>query len=90
MEFHIYGIVSDYVEQVIKKSGMLCNKVFLHGKVPHEQIGQIQRNADFLINFGCENPNMIPCKIFEYISALKPIIGFYRIKNDSSIPYLKN
>lgn len=89
-EFHIYGFVDNYVEEAIKRSGLLNTKVILHGMIPHEQVGRVQRDADFLINFGCENPYMIPCKIFEYVSACKPIIGFYRIQNDSSNPYLEN
>jgi glycosyltransferase involved in cell wall biosynthesis len=90
VEFHIYGIVDGYVGETIKESGLLNTKVFLHGMIPHEQVGMVQNEADFLINFGCENPYMIPSKIFEYISARKPIISFYRIQNDSSNPYLKN
>jgi len=88
IEFHIYGTIEETLLAQIKATGLMDRLVFYHGQVSHEQIIQVQNAADFLLNFGCINPNMVSCKVFEYLSARKPIINLYRIQDDSSLPYL--
>lgn len=88
IELHIYGTIEETLLAQIKATGLMNRLVFYHGQVLHEQIIQVQNDADFLLNFGCINPNMVSCKVFEYLSARKPIINLYRILDDSSLPYL--
>ena len=77
------------IENDIRESGLLNDKIFLLGNVPHSEIKDIQNNATALINFGNSYSCAIPCKIFEYISTQRPIISFYKIDEDAGIPYLK-
>ena len=45
-------------------------------------------DADVLLNFGGVNANMVPSKIFEYMSFCKPILSTYKIDNEASKTYL--
>lgn len=73
----------------IKDSGLFGSQVFYHGLLPFEQIHDIQQSADYLITFGSNNPNMIPCKIFEYFSTFRPVINVYNSPYDSAKPYVE-
>ena len=84
----IYGNISPDIMNKIKDSGLIDNQIFYHGRVSHDEVLGIQRNADILLNFGNANSNMIPCKIFEYISSGRPILSFTHSKADSSLPYM--
>ena len=86
--FDIYGNIDKNVMNVINNNNG-DNKISIKGKVPYNQIDNIQKEADILLNFGNANPCMIPCKIFEYISTGKKIISFTYSELDSSLPYLK-
>ena len=52
-------------------------------------IEKLEVSASAFVNIGSENPNTIPCKIFEYMAHLKPIISTFRIEDEPSISYLK-
>lgn len=58
------------------------------GEIPYEEAQSILYRSDFLVNLGNVNPNLVPSKIFEYMSCGKPIISTYTCDTDSSIPYL--
>lgn len=87
--FDIYGTINEDITEIIKNAQITDDKLMLHGRVPHEEISDIQREADILLNFGNANPCMIPCKIFEYISTGKKILSFTHSSTDSSLPYLE-
>lgn len=70
----------------IEKSG---GRIRLLGQKTHEEILALEQDADYLVNLGNTNPNMIPCKIFEYMRFGKPIISTYCIDNESSMACLK-
>lgn len=89
VEVDIYGSVSPDIMDEMVESGLLNKKLFYKGRVNHDKILEIQKNADVLLNFGNANPNMIPCKIFEYISTGRKIISFTHSSKDSSLPYMK-
>ncbi|MEG1845817.1 MAG: hypothetical protein RR239_02840 [Oscillospiraceae bacterium] len=89
-EFHIYGSIGNEIMQNIESSNLLDKKIFCHGRINQTEIAALQNDADVLLNFGCVNANMIPCKIFEYLSAKRPIISFYKADTDSSKPYFEN
>lgn len=89
VEFHIYGTRSKEIEKKLMDSGLLNRCVFLHGRKKHEDIIEIQKRANLLVNFGSSNDCMVPSKIFEYIATKKPIISFYKIENDASYPYIR-
>ena len=83
----VYGNVSEEIAKKLEQAAPLT--IRRHGKVPYEQIAGIQRSADVLVNFGNNYPCAIPCKIFEYISAKRPIVSFYKSDDDASNPYLR-
>lgn len=89
VEVDIYGSISPDIMEEMKESGLLNKQLFYKGRVGHDEILEIQRNADVLLNFGNANPNMIPCKIFEYISTGRKIISFTHSSEDSSLPYMR-
>ncbi len=86
---YIYGNISEDIESEIKENALFDERIFLCGRVSHDEIGQIQQKADILLNFGNDNSNMIPCKIFEYISTGNKILSFTHSPLDSSLPYIE-
>lgn len=87
--FDIYGMVSRDISDEIENHPLYNSRLFMHGKVEHDKVMDIQKRADVLVNFGNANPNMIPCKIFEYMSTCHKIISFTHAETDSSLPYIQ-
>ncbi len=56
--------------------------------VSHEKAVELMRSADILLNIGSKNARQIPCKIFEYMAAGKPIITTAPIHDEPSLKYL--
>ena len=52
-----------------------------NGQIEARQIDKIYNQSDVLVNIDNINQNMIPSKIFEYISYKKPIINFSQSNN---------
>ena len=86
---YIYGRINEEILNDIQKHELYEKRIFIMGSVSHEEIIEIQHSADVLLNFGNANPNMIPCKIFEYMSTGNKIISFTSSSKDSSLPYIK-
>ena len=87
--FNLYGRITDNLYSKIEKMGLIDESVFFNGPVSHDEALLRQNNADVLVNFGNENKNMIPCKIFEYMSTGKKILSISPSELDPSISYLK-
>ncbi|MBM6840752.1 hypothetical protein H6A03_04245 [[Clostridium] spiroforme] len=66
-----------------------AKSIHLIGSVSHSKAMQYISKAEVLINFGNKIAEMVPSKIFEYMSYGKPIISFAPNKNDPSVEYLK-
>lgn len=75
----------DAVNNAAKKDA----RIKVVGRCPHEEALQYEEGADILLNFGNNNPNLTPSKIFEYMSWGKKIISTYPIENESSLQYLR-
>ena len=60
-----------------------------NGYIPHEELLIKLNSASILLSIGNKKSDMLPSKIFEYMSLGKPIIHFYDDETDSSLPYLK-
>lgn len=58
------------------------------GYIDQNDMEIIRDSSDYLISIGNKGSDMIPSKIFEYISTTKPIIHLYISQNDSCLPYL--
>lgn len=65
-------------------------RIFLRPSVSHTEAVAAMQTADILVNFGNNKSSMTPSKIFEYMSAQKPIISTAPIIDEPSLPYLKN
>ncbi len=61
-----------------------------HGYVDHSEVYNAIEKADVLVSVGNTNTEMVPSKIFEYMSTGKKMIHFYEADGDSCIPYLQN
>ena len=75
-------IFQPYIEE---SNGRIC----LLGQKTHEEVLQLEKESDFLINIGNNNPYTIPSKIFEYMRFGKPISSTYSIDEEPSLVYLK-
>ena len=88
-ELHLYGRMDPTVQKYLESQPLFGKRVFIHGMMPAIEVKQVQNEGDCLITFGSNNPNMIPCKIFEYFSRRKPVINVYYSDNDSAYPYVE-
>lgn len=78
--------VDDGTKSFWKKS--FKGDIIFHEYIPLPQLHTIYRHADFLLNISSLNPNLIPSKIFEYMSFGKSIISVYVTDGDSAQKYL--
>lgn len=62
----------------------------IHPYVEKRLLDSIAANSQILLNLGGPNPNMVPSKIYEYVSLGKPIISTYYIDDESSKQRLGN
>lgn len=74
-------LIEDYKKQ---QSG---NKIIRHGYVEREEAISSILSADILVSIGNSGSQLVPSKIFEYISTGKKIIHFYKQNDDSCIIY---
>lgn len=83
--FDFYGTI-DNIDAILPYFNQ--SNIHFHGVTSHENAQRIQENADFLLNIGNNLPNIVPSKIFEYMSTGKPIISTRPIEDEPSLPYL--
>ncbi len=57
--------------------------------VDASELDRILREADFLLDIGNKMSDMLPSKLFNYISYRKPIIHVSSKENDACVPYLE-
>ena len=88
IQFVVAGANKEQVCTFVDKKQIGENMSFL-GALPLEQAQEEIINADILVNIGNIMTNQVPSKIFEYISACKPIINICVNKDCPSIPYLE-
>ncbi|MCM2590893.1 hypothetical protein NDQ53_16445 [Rossellomorea marisflavi] len=77
-------------ESLIRKySDIAFGKIIRYGYVAREDAVKAIVTSDILVSIGNEGSDMIPSKIFEYMSTGNKIIHFYKNTNDSCIFYYK-
>lgn len=88
MRFHFYsrGSCENKLEELTLNSN---GSIIRHGFVEAGEALRANIYADLLISIGTLESNMIPSKIFEYMSTGKPVIHFYKQENDVCLPYFK-
>ena len=62
--------------------------IVYHDYIPLTELHTIYRHADYLLNISHINANMVPSKIFEYMSFGKPIISTYVTDGDAAQRYI--
>lgn len=65
------------------KGNIVC-----HNYIPLEELHSIYRHADYLLNVSHVNANMVPSKIFEYMSFGRPIISTFVTDGDAAQKYV--
>lgn len=63
-------------------------RIVYHEYIPLSELHTMYRHADYLLNVSHINANMVPSKIFEYMSYGKPIISSYVTDGDSADKYV--
>lgn len=84
---HIWGkINSDSLEEQISA----MTNVEYHGYIPHDQVFDVMRKSDFLLNISNKvTANMVPSKIFQMFSTGRGIINYVQSKEDVSAKYFE-
>ncbi|MBE5870543.1 MAG: glycosyltransferase family 4 protein [Lachnospiraceae bacterium] len=81
---YIYGS-NEYIDLIEDYKNY---NVIYKGFVSHDVAISVLKEADYLINIGNSFPEMVPSKIFEYMSMGKPIISTFKIADDPCNHYL--
>lgn len=63
--------------------------IIYHDYIPLDELHTIYSHADYLLNISHINPNMVPSKIFEYMSYGKPIISTFVSEGDAAEKCIK-
>lgn len=87
-DLHLYIAGTTEYKTIIDKVCLTNSNIHFLGALPYNQVKEMMSEADFLLNIGNNLSNMVPSKIFEYMSFGKPIISTYRIDNDPTLTYL--
>ncbi|KAB2477479.1 glycosyltransferase [Bacillus cereus] len=69
------GDCESIINKYVKKSN---GKIINHGAVPVNVVHSALQQADILVNIGNSVKEQLPSKIYEYISAGKPIVNLYQ------------
>lgn len=88
-DYRLCFIGSTEYEQEIKAVQARDSRIQLIGFVTHLEAIEYMKEANYLINLGNKLPYMVPSKIFEYMSACKPIISMQDMEDDPSAIYLQ-
>lgn len=75
-------------EQIEKEAIDFKGAVVYHDYIPLADLHTIYRHADYFLNVSHINANMVPSKIFEYMSYGRPIISTYVTDGDSAEKYV--
>ena len=75
-------------EQIEKNAKDFKGTIVYNDYIPLSDLHSIYRQADYFLNVSHINANMVPSKIFEYMSYGRPIISTYVTDGDSAEKYL--
>lgn len=75
IRLHIIGEEKDGWRQYLPET---ADNIFFYGERTREAVQNAESNSNILINLGNKVNNMVPSKLFEYISQGKPIVNLYQ------------
>lgn len=87
--YHLYIAGDGYYTELVKSYCDRTDNIHYLGVLDNDLIKDMYKEADYLINIGNTLNNMVPSKIFEYMSQGKPIISTLKIDKDPSLDYLR-
>ncbi len=62
-------------------------RLLLHGPVDAKTASDLLFRGDVLVNLGNRVANQLPSKVFEYLSAGRPVLNLYDLEACPSLPY---
>lgn len=74
IKLHLF---SSGCERLVHAFSENSSNIIVHPSVSADEIGEVYREADVLVNIGNSTSEFMPSKIFEYIATGKPIVNFY-------------
>ena len=77
-------------EAIEAAAGTFKGRIVHHDYIPLEELHSVYRHADYLLNVSHINHNMVPSKIFEYMSFGKPVISTFVTDGDAAAGYLES
>lgn len=84
-----YGDFTDTMQFFENYPKLLDSSVFLHGFISKENVYEVIKNADILLNIGNNNEFQEPSKLIEYMYSGKKILNVCSIDEDTSSTLLK-
>jgi hypothetical protein len=85
LDFYARGNCENLIKEYEIKSNY---RISLKDYMNHREFIIVLMKADILISIGNHISDMVPSKVFEYISTGKPIIHFYSNPNDAVVKYI--
>lgn len=76
-------------EQFIKDFQLLGNRFEFMGFLNHFDVLELQKKSDVLIHLSNKNSIQIPGKFYEYLGAIKPILGIYYDRDDTAVELIE-
>lgn len=61
-------------EILVEAAGQYPDSIRLLGFMPHQDVLQLQRRVDVLVNLANDDPSQVPGKVYEYLGANRPIL----------------
>lgn len=87
--FHLTIIGTNTCPALIEKAIKKDKRISVYPSINHDKALEAMKTADILVNLGNNSKYMTPSKIFEYMSAQKPIVSTAPIYEEPSIKYLE-
>ncbi|WP_332088527.1 glycosyltransferase [Paenibacillus sp. GYB003] len=87
LELHFYGKMDGCAASFDSYQLYRNRNLFVHGVVPREQVYEVMKDADVLVNIGNKTPELLPSKLVEYASTGKPVLNLISISEDSSAEF---
>lgn len=89
LNIHFYGRIGDCEEEFALYKDAINEWIFLHGIVNKDDMINVYKNADMLVNIGNKTSYQVPSKVIEYMSTGLPILNIASVEKDSSVEVLE-
>lgn len=89
IQLDFYGDFTDTIADFQKYPELLNKYIFLHGFINKNEVNNVIKNADILLNIGNNNEYQEPSKLIEYMYSGKRILNICSISEDTSAELLK-